>query len=260
MDGKDARDIRGQMRILVTGHRGFIGSYIYNPSMEGCSRRDGQDYGDICGQEFDIVVHLAGSVSVAESVQNPDLYFINNTFKLLRFLRNNKVNRMIYASSGGAVYGNLIGAREEQACWKNCLSPYAQSKYLGEYVIREMCPNHVILRISNAFSSDNNPERTIHWHLMNDNPITVFGNSVRDFILVQDVASAIKRAIVGSMTGTFNIGSGIGSSILKMANDIAMFRSRITGHQIFVTQKSATPGAVEFMTLDITKAQKAGLL
>lgn len=246
-------------RILITGHKGYIGSHLFNAkTMEGCDLKDGTDFERwFSRQACGAVVHLAASVSVTESFEKPEEYFDNNCFKVIRFLERTAGKRFIFVSTGGAMYGNKRFAMEDAAKWENCLSPYAQSKYLAEVAVRQMVHNHVILRLANVYGGDTTMrgEAAVHAHFAEDNPITVYGgNQTRDFVHVDVVCEAIRRAIDSDVVGTFNIGSGEETRIKSLAEEFSAKRG------VPILYKDARPGEVDHISLDSGAARIAGLM
>lgn len=241
------------MKILVTGHRGYIGSHLADPAtMMGCDLKDGQDFREIRGQYFDVVVHLAAKVSVLESFEKPKEYFDVNAAAVGKFLAENEIKRFIFASTGGAMYGNRVLAKEEEASFKYCLSPYAQSKFLAEEVIRHAHSNYVILRLGNVFGGDMSVrgEANVHAHFSQDDPIVVYGGEqTRDFVHVSFVCAVIRKAMRGNMTGTFNVGTGRETKIMDIAQAFARERN------VPIEVRPARFGEVERISLDISKSE-----
>jgi nucleoside-diphosphate-sugar epimerase len=209
--------------------------------------------------EFDVVVHLAAWASIIKSLDDPDGCLDNNGFKIIPFLTNNKIGRIIFTSTGGAIYGERkIPAKEEEAHWNGCVSPYAQSKYIGEQIIRNLCPNHVILRLGNVYggNDDIRAEASALTCFRNDDPIVVYGGQqTRDFVTVDTVCNAIITAIGDpTIVGTFNIGTGEAKTIGDIAMDYGARR------RVAVEFKPARPGEITDVALDTAKARSAGLI
>ena len=248
--------------ILVTGDRGYVGSHLkwhlkhVSANLILCDFSEGQDFSFIRGNTFDTVIHLAAHASVTQSLLDPDECFENNAFRLIPFLKNNKIGKLIFTSTGGAIYGDKLNAKEEDASWAGCISPYGQSKYLAEKIIRRMHPNHCILRLGNVWGGQdsNRLELAMHAHFKKDDPIVVYGGTqIRDFVHVETVCKAIMKVIELDVTGTFNIGGG-----QRRIDDIA--REYAVGRNVAIEYRPARQGEIDQVSLDITKAQKAGLL
>ena len=154
------------------------------------------------------------------------------------------------------MYGDALLAEEQDAKWNLCRSPYAQSKYLAEQVVREFCPNHCILRLANVFGGDDSVrgEAACHAHFVLDNPIVVYGGEqVRDFVHINKVRDAIYIAAQGSMVGTYNIGTGIPVKVLDLAASISAAR----GVPVVI---EPSRGEIQYITLDPRKAMSVGLI
>jgi nucleoside-diphosphate-sugar epimerase len=99
-------------------------------------------------------------------------------------------------------------------------------------------------------------EASVHARFAQDTSITVYGgNQTRDFVHVDVVCAAILKAIADeSVCGTFNIGSGVETPIMQIANEFSEQRG------VPVERLPARSGEVDYISLDITRAQHAGLL
>lgn len=246
--------------VFITGHKGYIGTHLCQrlPGFIGCDLKEGQDYRLQKNGIHNTVVHLAASVSVTESFQSPEEYINNNALGLIPFLQNNRIGRFILISTGGAMYGNARQANESDAAWNKCLSPYAQSKFLAEQIVKANCPEYVILRLANVYGGDMSVrgEASAHAHFANDNPITVYGGyQTRDFVHIDVVCEAIVRAMNDDFYwGTYNIGSGVETSVLGLANEFGVQRNVMVGIE------PERPGEVQHISLDVSKAREAKLL
>ena len=139
------------MKVLVTGHRGFIGRYVFADwrdqlgyKVHGIDHPD--DVGDfnISGNikkgDYDLVVHLAAWADIRESMEKPAEYYENNERKAKRLFDwcGETGTRLLYASSS-AVDGNY---------WEN---PYAMSKWVNEQMAP---PNSVGMRFTTVYGPD----------------------------------------------------------------------------------------------------------
>ena len=252
--------------IFITGASGYIGQHLIqyllkytNPDLAfmQCDLKNGQDFSVVKGAEFETVIHLAAHSSVTQSLKDPDECLENNAFRLIPFLTNNQIGKFIFTSTGGAIYGNRRLAREEDASWNGCISPYGQSKYLAEKIIRQLHPDHTILRLGNVFGGDdsNRLELAAHARFKKDDPIVVYGgNQIRDFVHVNVVCEAIFRAVHFNITGTFNIGSDKETLVRDIAEDFSMKRD------VPISYRPARAGEITEVSLNTDKARKAGLL
>ena len=130
------------MKILVTGHKGFIGSHVYEYFTDLGFEVDGYDRPDDLGdfktdKIYDVVIHLAANAAIREAVENPDLFWENNVEKskpIFDYCRDNNV-RCLYASSA-AVYEWWINA-------------YGITKKVNEV---QAPPNSVGMRFFNVYA------------------------------------------------------------------------------------------------------------
>lgn len=207
---------------------------------------------------YDAVMHFAGATNVGESVENPLLYYRNNvanTIHLLEAMRDAGVLRLVFSSTC-AVYGVPDELPLVESMPKDPISPYGRTKLAVEWLLADSATawglGAVALRYFNAsgaaadgtIGEDHRPET----HLIpivlqtalgqrpcvrvfgTDYP-TADGSCVRDYIHVEDLASAHQLALEQLAPGkfeAFNVGTGAGHSVLEV---IAAAR-RITGRQI----------------------------
>lgn len=252
------------MRILITGGAGFIGSHVFETlqadghevaafdDLSSGSRENLPDsatlfVGDIrddsaLGNAFtefrpQRVCHLAAQMSVSRSVREPAFDADVNVVGLLRVLeccRENSVDRIVFASSGGALYGDVTEPVDEShPCAPG--APYGISKWVGEkyleFFASEFGLQAAAMRFTNVFGPRQNPLGeagvvAIFSTLMLDaKPTQINGDGkyIRDYVYVTDVARANALALVSELSqpfSAFNVGTGIGTDVNQLAAGI----------------------------------------
>jgi len=205
------------------------------------------------------VLHFAAFAYVGESVIEPDKYYDNNvvgSLTLLQAMRRWNVNNIVFSSTC-ATYGIPDRIPIAETALQNPVNPYGSSKLMIERILRDFSAAYsmksVALRYFNACGADphgeigenHDPEphlvpRTLMAAAGNLPYLDIFGNryptadgsAVRDFIHVSDLAEAHVRALTylldGNGTSTFNLGTGIGTSVFE----IISMTERITGFEV----------------------------
>ena len=191
------------MKILVTGHRGYIGSHIYSTlklkgyDVRGIDLKDGEDILHCLPDEnFDYVFHLAACPRVGYSVEKPSYTLKQNvlvTSVLLEWAKNHEVRRVIFSSSS-AVDGDGDGIPK---------SPYGLHKLMNEMECRLYSELYgldtVCLRYFNAYSEDQKyggayTPAICAWMEMikrgNSLRLDGDGEQTRDLVHVEDIVSA----------------------------------------------------------------------
>ncbi|AAB98196.1 UDP-glucose 4-epimerase (galE) [Methanocaldococcus jannaschii DSM 2661] len=280
--------------ILVTGGAGFIGSHIVdkliennydviildnlttgnknniNPKAEfvNADIRDKDLDEKINFKDVEVVIHQAAQINVRNSVENPvydgDINVLG-TINILEMMRKYDIDKIVFASSGGAVYGepNYLPVDENHPI--NPLSPYGLSKYVGEEYIklynRLYGIEYAILRYSNVYGERQDPKGEagvisifIDKMLKNQSPI-IFGdgNQTRDFVYVGDVAKANLMAL-NWKNEIVNIGTGKETSVNELF-DIIKHEIGFRGEAIYDKPRE---GEVYRIYLDIKKAESLG--
>lgn len=251
------------MHILVTGTDGYIGSHLYRavrkrwPSANifACDPKSGIDYKNLGGYSFDYVFHLGAISTIINSFEIADKMMEINALNLIPFLRNNKVGKIIFSSTG-AIYGETTHpVKEEEAKWTKCISPYSQSKYIAEGIIRRMAGRHIIARFGNVYGGDYGNVMLSIPHFRKDNPIVLYGGQqIRDFVHVNTVCEALIRGAESRLSDTFNIANGVPARIDAIAKMYAEERG------VPLVYKPIRPGDVTCSVLNVDKARAAGLL
>lgn len=275
------------MKIAVTGGLGFIGSHTVvelqnkgfevvvidnlsnssltvldgieritgtKPVFENIDLRDKKSVQDFFNKYKDVggVIHFAASKAVGESVENPLLYYENNLNTLiyiLQELQKNQNANLIFSSSC-TVYGQAeIMPITENASVQTAMSPYGNTKQIGEEIISDTVKvtpiKAILLRYFNPIGAHSSaeigelpigvPQNLVPFITQtgiglrkelsvygNDYP-TPDGTAVRDYIHVVDLAKAHVVAMQRLLNGenetkveTFNLGTGTGSSVLEV--------------------------------------------
>jgi nucleoside-diphosphate-sugar epimerase len=254
------------MRILVTGSLSYIASSVVpnlyrsfpTALISCCDLKTGQDYGEFKGHHFNVLVHIGALSTIVDSGSKADYMLDVNAFRILKFLRNNTVEKIIFPSTGGAIYGNRTKpAKEHEATWNGCVNPYSQSKYIAEQIIREMVPNHTILRLGNVYGGDmdSRTEALVLTHFAHDNPIVVYGgDQTRDFVHLDVVSQAFINAIKFNVVGTYNIANGESIRLMDLAEQFSEKRG------VPIEVRPHRPEEMIDVALDVTAAKKAGLI
>jgi UDP-glucose 4-epimerase len=211
-------------------------------------------YQVLAGQE--IVFHLAGA-SVPESSNrnfNADLKSsVVPTLDLLDACTSLGIKRLVFASSGGTVYGPVAQVPISETAATDPLSAYGISKLAIEKYVSLNERLHgvtgIVARIGNPYGALQIARRNqgvvaamLDKSLRGD-PIEIWGTGevVRDFLHVADVANALlKLAIYNGEHRVFNVGSGVGRSLNEIAADIAKFLDR----PISIVRKPGRPADV----------------
>jgi dTDP-glucose 4,6-dehydratase/UDP-glucose 4-epimerase len=226
------------MKILVTGHKGFIGSHVYEYFTDLGFEVDGYDRPDDLGdfktdKIYDVVIHLAANAAIREAVENPDLFWENNVEKskpIFDYCKDNNV-RCLYASSA-AVYEWWINA-------------YGISKKVNEV---QAPPNSVGMRFFNVYAE--RVSRTdMLYRMLEDKTATYLTRHKRDWIHVDDIVSAIATLIPSSYTGVLDVGTGDPVSVIDLATKMGM------GH---LPIKEDTPGERDITCADPSKLMELG--
>lgn len=215
----------------------------------------------------DVVFHLAGTTLPKTSNDDPayDVHSnVEGTLGLLDAARRHGVRKVVFASSGGTVYGipQRVPIAEDhptEPITSYGIAKLAVEKYLHLY--RELHGlDYCVLRLANPYGEFQRPDRAqgavavFLDRVANGMPIEIWGDGsvVRDYIYVGDVADAMTAAaLTEAPSRLYNIGSGQGTSLLELIGAIA----DVTGSKPVVEFKPGRPFDVPTSVLDTTRAR-----
>jgi UDP-glucose 4-epimerase len=267
------------MRAAVTGGAGFIGSNLVDAllargdevtvvdnfatgSRQNLDPRAAlleHDIREPFALDAEVVFHLAAQADVQTSMKRPDYDAQVNVVGTVNVLRAAPGAQVIFASSGGAGYGECAEPAGEDAPFLP-LSPYGIAKKCGEEYLagwnRIHGSPHVSLRLANVYGprQDAGLEGgvvAIFLERMARGEETVIfgdGRQSRDFVYVADIVGALLAA-VGAGGGPYNIGSGIDTSVAELHEVCA----RVAGSSAAPRLEEARLGDVTRSVLDATR-------
>ncbi len=201
------------MKILLTGHRGFIGSALLerlrkNNQVIGFDLKDGADQDLLhCDfrEEFDLIIHLAGKSGVRESFTDPAGYWNNNVEATRRLFERYPDTRILYASSSSA--------------YEPDLNPYASSKYMMEELAARY-HDTLGMRFHTVYG-DSCPRESMFFNKLRNGTLEYTTRHYRDFIHLEDILDAIEILIAKEhVNGTIDIGTGHPVRIQDLAPDL----------------------------------------
>lgn len=287
------------MRGIVTGGTGFIGSHLVDVLVDngwdvlvvddlssgemerlaGARRRgnvsvhvtdvQSEDLVDVMGRFYpEVVFHLAAQSKVAPSVTDPihdAMVNVIGTLNVLEAARRSGARKVVFASSGGAIYGSGVKLPAKESAAKHPESPYGISKKIVEDYFAWYSATHgldyTLLGLANVYGPRQDPGLeggvvAIFARAMLDNAtITINGDGghTRDYVYVGDVCDAFLRAASAGSGLLLNVGSGVETSVKELFDQLAA----ITGYGRAPVFGPPRAGDVRRNVIDSAKAKKA---
>jgi len=287
-------------RALITGGAGFIGSHVADLFIENgydveiiddlsTGRRENvperatlhetsvtspEAAALVRRGRFDVLVHLAAQMDVRRSVADPMFDASINIRGMINVLeavkQSDRGTRVVFTSTGGAIYGDFNTPPNFETYFKEPESPYAISKLSSEYYLayygRLHGLEHAALRFGNVYGPRQDPHGEAGVvaifcnRILAGKPLTIYGDGMqtRDYVYVGDVAAAVWRGATFDLPAAgpvdaraFNVGTGIGTSVVELARLL----QEAAGSNVDVAFAARRPGEQQESYLNVDKAR-----
>jgi UDP-glucose 4-epimerase len=223
---------------------------------------------------FTILNHHAAQMDVRVSVQDPALDARTNLLGLLNLLEGGRagaLRRVVFASSGGVVYGESQDLPHPETAPKLPVSPYGVSKLASEFYLAAYAQLHglqaVALRYANVFGPRQNPHgeagvvAIFGSRMLRSQALTIYGDGsqTRDYVYVGDVVNANLCAThwqvppVGTIDDVaVNVGTAVETSVTRLAQQLL----DSTGVTVPIEHAEARPGELQRSAVSVDKAAR----
>jgi UDP-glucose 4-epimerase len=269
------------MRILITGGAGFIGSHLADALLAAgthevsilddlsAGKRDRVDsrarfyHGNIRNadevrmivdrEKPEVIFHLAAQMDVRRSVAEPVFDAEVNLIGLINLMEAGRLNglrRVIFSSTGGAIYGEQEAFPCDESHPMRPVSPYGVAKMATEAYLffykTQYGIDYAALRYANVYGPRQDPHgeagvvAIFCGRLLEGKPCTIYGDGAqtRDYVYVGDVVRANVAALSAKIAGAINIGTGVETSVNQLYSTLAA----IAGSEGKATHAAARPG------------------
>jgi UDP-glucose 4-epimerase len=282
----------GFQRVVVTGGAGFIGSHVVDRLVASGTEVivvDDLSMGseanlpngvrlikvDLATREAvtrivdahpDAVIHCAAQTSVPASFEDPTSDARTNiigSLTVVEACRLARVAALVYVTTGGALYGRPMTVPWDEQAPISPISPYGISKSIVEAYLALLVPTSLVavLRLSNVYGprqgsvGESGVVAAFIQRMRGGLPVVIDGDGeqTRDLLYVADAVDAIEAALHGNVSGTFNIGTGQGTSVNALFKQVAL----LLGYERPPEFGPPRVGDIRHSALDPTLAAKA---
>lgn len=280
------------MKILVTGGAGFIGSNVVDAYIEkgyevvvvddlSSGKKENLNKKakfyklDICDkaleevfeERIDIVNHHAAQVDVRKSIADPAFdarINIEGSLNILENCRKYKIKKIIFASSGGVIYGECGNLPPNEDSPISPISPYGVSKYAMECYLSSYEKiyglKYTALRYGNVYGPRQDPYgeagvvAIFSGKMLNNEEVNIFGDGeqVRDYVYVGDVVKANVLCLENGDNEIFNIGTSKSTSVNQLFSEM----KEPTQYSKEAVYKPLRAGELMRSSLDVKKAEQ----
>lgn len=282
------------MKVLVTGGAGFIGSHVADaciaaghavvvaddlssgrrenvPAAAVFHRVDVRDAAAIerlmSTERPNVLIHHAAQMDVRRSVADPAFDAQVNVVGLLNLMEQgcrNGLERVVFASTGGAIYGEQDCFPAPESHPTRPLSPYGVAKLASEHYLyfysQQYGVSYVALRYANVYGPRQNPHGEagvvaifIEKMLRGEAPvINGDGLQTRDYVFVGDIVRANVAALTADYCGALNLGTGVETDVNTIFREIV----RVGGFGVAEQHGPAKPGEQRRSVIDAGAAAR----